>query len=126
MHYNYVATVQHRQQVEAERGGVAATLDYSKLGAGDAATDDGWFSFANGHSVLFSEMPNPAVRPGYASVMPRLVAEYGQARAEWMMHRLRNLNLYPSLFVIDQIARSCASSARWPGTVPRSSASASA
>lgn len=80
VHYNYVATVQHRQQVEAERGGVAATLDYSKLGAGDAATDDGWFSFANGHSVLFSEMPNPAVRPGYASVMPRLVAEYGQAR----------------------------------------------
>ncbi|KAB0769472.1 Rieske 2Fe-2S domain-containing protein, partial [Pseudomonas aeruginosa] len=61
VHYNYVATVQHRQQVEAERGGVAATLDYSKLGAGDAATDDGWFSFANGHSVLFSEMPNPAV-----------------------------------------------------------------
>ncbi len=57
-----------------------------------------------GHSVLFSEMPNPAVRPGYASVMPRLVAEYGQARAEWMMHRLRNLNLYPSLFVIDQIS----------------------
>lgn len=36
--------------------------------------------------------------------MPRLVAEYGQARAEWMMHRLRNLNLYPSLFVIDQIS----------------------
>ncbi len=104
VHYNYVATVQHRQQVEAERGGVAATLDYSKLGAGDAATDDGWFSFANGHSVLFSEMPNPAVRPGYASVMPRLVGEYGQARAEWMMHRLRNLNLYPSLFVIDQIS----------------------
>ena len=104
VHYNYVATVQHRQQVEAERGGVAATLDYSKLGAGDAATDDGWFSFANGHSVLFSEMPNPAVRPGYASVMPRLVAEYGQARAEWMMHRLRNLNLSPSLFVIDQIS----------------------
>nr|MDN3747738.1 benzoate 1,2-dioxygenase large subunit [Pseudomonas aeruginosa] len=28
----------------------------------------------------------------------------GQARAEWMMHRLRNLNLYPSLFVIDQIS----------------------
>nr|WP_247739005.1 SRPBCC family protein [Pseudomonas aeruginosa] len=38
VHYNYVATVQQaRQQVEAERGGVAATLDYSKLGAGDAA-----------------------------------------------------------------------------------------
>ncbi|WP_271408710.1 anthranilate 1,2-dioxygenase large subunit [Pseudomonas sp. Q1-7] len=104
VHYNYVATVQHRQQVNAEKGGASDTLDYSKLGAGDAETDDGWFSFNNGHSVLFSDMPNPTVRPGYASVMPRLVEEFGQARAEWMMHRLRNLNIYPSLFFMDQIS----------------------
>nr|WP_312971642.1 anthranilate 1,2-dioxygenase large subunit [Pseudomonas sp.] len=104
VHYNYVATVQHRQQVNAEKGGASSTLDYSKLGAGDAQTDDGWFSFHNGHSLLFSDMPNPTVRPGYASVMPRLVAEYGQAKAEWMMHRLRNLNIYPSLFFMDQIS----------------------
>ena len=95
VHYNYVATVQHRQQVNAEKGTASDTLDYSKLGAGDAATDDGWFSFRNGHSVLFSDMPNPRVRPGYATVMPRLVAEHGQQKAEWMMHRLRNLNIYP-------------------------------
>ena len=105
VHYNYVATVQHRQEVNRQQGAAnAATLDYSKLGAGDAATDDGWFSFPNGHSVLFSDMPNPAVRPGYASIMPRLVAEHGQAKAEWMMHRLRNLNIYPSLFFMDQIS----------------------
>ncbi|MCY1407217.1 Anthranilate 1,2-dioxygenase large subunit [compost metagenome] len=104
MHYNYVATVQHRQQVNATKGGASSTLDYSKLGAGDAETDDGWFSFHNGHSLLFSDMPNPAVRPGYASVMPRLVEAYGQAKAEWMMHRLRNLNIYPSLFFMDQIS----------------------
>lgn len=104
VHYNYVSTVQHRQQVNAAKGQGDSTLDYSKLGAGDAETDDGWFSFHNGHSVLFSDMPNPAVRPGYASVMPRLVSEYGQVRAEWMMHRLRNLNIYPSLFFMDQIS----------------------
>lgn len=104
VHYNYVATVQHRQQVDAAQGTASATLDYSKLGAGDAETDDGWFSFHNGHSVLFSDMPNPSVRPGYASVMPRLVEAYGQAKAEWMMHRLRNLNIYPSLFFMDQIS----------------------
>ncbi|WP_044875142.1 anthranilate 1,2-dioxygenase large subunit [Pseudomonas sp. LFM046] len=104
VHYNYVATVQHRQQVNAANGSTSDTLDYSKLGAGDAETDDGWFSFHNGHSVLFSDMPNPTVRPGYATVMPRLVEEYGQAKAEWMMHRLRNLNIYPSLFFMDQIS----------------------
>jgi anthranilate 1,2-dioxygenase (deaminating, decarboxylating) large subunit len=104
VHYNYVATVQHRQQVNASKGGASDTLDYSKLGAGDAETDDGWFSFANGHSLLFSDMPNPTVRPGYATVMPRLVEEFGQGKAEWMMHRLRNLNIYPSLFFMDQIS----------------------
>ncbi|MBI6909606.1 anthranilate 1,2-dioxygenase large subunit [Pseudomonas palleroniana] len=104
VHYNYVSTVQHRQQVNHANGGGSSTLDYSKLGAGDTDTDDGWFSFKNGHSLLFSDMPNPTVRPGYASVMPRLVAEYGQQQAEWMMHRLRNLNIYPSLFFMDQIS----------------------
>ncbi|VDY63777.1 hypothetical protein [Shimwellia blattae] len=49
-------------------------------------------------------MPNPAVRPGYAHIMPRLIKEHGQPRAEWMMHRLRNLNIYPSMFFLDQIS----------------------
>ena len=68
VHYNYVATVQHRTEINAKKGVADGnTLDYRKLGAGDKDTDDGWFSFANGHSVLFSDMPNPEVRPGYAS-----------------------------------------------------------
>ncbi|NIF76771.1 anthranilate 1,2-dioxygenase large subunit [Paraburkholderia sp. Cy-641] len=108
VHYNYVATVQHRIESNAKNGGsgesASGTLDYSKLGAGDHETDDGWFAFKNGHSVLFSDMPNPEVRPGYASVMPRLVEAYGEGKAEWMMHRLRNLNVYPSLFFMDQIS----------------------
>lgn len=105
VHYNYVATVQYRQTINAEKGIVAEkTLDLSKLGAGDKQTDDGWFTFQNGHSVLFSDMPNPEARPGYKTVMPRLQQEYGQETAEWMMHRLRNLNIYPSLFFMDQIS----------------------
>jgi anthranilate 1,2-dioxygenase (deaminating, decarboxylating) large subunit len=105
VHYNYVATVTHRMEINAKEGSdVNSTLDYRKLGAGDSNTDDGWFSFENGHSVLFSDMPNPEVRPGYASNMPRLVDAYGKEKAEWMMNRLRNLNLYPSLFFMDQIS----------------------
>jgi anthranilate 1,2-dioxygenase (deaminating, decarboxylating) large subunit len=49
-------------------------------------------------------MPTPEVRAGYATVMPRAEAEHGPERARWMMHRLRNLNLYPSLFFMDQIS----------------------
>ncbi|MDP2549163.1 anthranilate 1,2-dioxygenase large subunit [Oceanobacter sp. 4_MG-2023] len=104
VHYNYVATVQHRSEVDSANGKGSDTLDYSKLGAGDAETDDGWFGFKNGHTMLFSDMPNPAVRPGYDTVMPRLLEEHGQQQAEWMMHRLRNLNIYPSLFFMDQIS----------------------
>ena len=104
VHYNYVSTVQHRQQVNLAKGADLDTLDYSKLGSGDSNTDDGWFSFKNGHSVLFSDMPNPAVRPGYATVYPYLLEKYGATRAAWAMHRLRNLNLYPSLFFMDQIS----------------------
>ncbi|WP_433924442.1 anthranilate 1,2-dioxygenase large subunit [Vreelandella sp. 21] len=105
VHYNYVSTVQHRRELEAQKHGSSGdTLDYSKLGAGDKDTDDGWFSFNNGHSLLFSDMPNPQVRPGYAAVMPRLLEQLPQERAEWTMHRLRNLNIYPSLFFMDQIS----------------------
>jgi anthranilate 1,2-dioxygenase (deaminating, decarboxylating) large subunit len=105
VHYNYVSTVQHRQEVNSQKAENAKEiLDYSKLGAGDKDTDDGWFSFKNGHSLLFSDMPNPQVRPGYSDVMPRLLATLPQARAEWTMHRLRNLNIYPSLFFMDQIS----------------------
>lgn len=105
VHYNYVSTVQHRRELEAQKqGGTSDTLDYSKLGAGDKDTDDGWFSFRHGHSLLFSDMPNPEVRPGYRTVMPRLLEQLPEERARWTMHRLRNLNIYPSLFFMDQIS----------------------
>ncbi|MFG1172256.1 anthranilate 1,2-dioxygenase large subunit [Erwiniaceae bacterium CAU 1747] len=106
VHYNYVSTVNHRHELDAQRGQRGEkTLDYNKLGAGDGSTDDGWFSFKYGHGVLFSDMPNAAeVRPGYEVIMPRLLKKYAAERARWSMHRLRNLNIYPSLFFIDQIS----------------------
>lgn len=106
VHYNYVATVQHRAQVEQskENGDKKETLDYSKLGAGATDIEDGWFGINNGHTLLYSDMPNPQVRPGYDEVMPRLKKEHGEEMAEWMMHKLRNLNIYPSLLFMDQIS----------------------
>ena len=121
VHYNYVSTVQHRQQVNSSKGAELDTLDYSKLGAGDSETDDGWFSFKNYHSVLFSDMPNPTVRPGYSTVMPYMVEKYGEKYAEWAMHRLRNLNLYPSLFLWIKLAHSFVLFALWHGIKLKSS-----
>lgn len=48
-----VSTVQHRQQINAEKGEDLDTLDYSKLGAGDSETDDG-FSALKMATVCFS------------------------------------------------------------------------
>lgn len=105
VHFNYVSTVKQRQDINTRQGRADLNmLDLSKLGTGDAQTDDGFFSFHNGHSILFSVMPNPEVRPGYRAIMARLVEKHGQARAEWVMHRLRNLNIYPSLFFMDQMS----------------------
>lgn len=106
VHYNYVSTVTHRRELNIQRNAnSSSTLDYSKLGTGDKDTDDGWFSFRHGHGLLFSDMPNAAdVRPGYSRIMPRLLEQYPLERAQWTMHRLRNLNIYPSLFFMDQIS----------------------
>jgi anthranilate 1,2-dioxygenase (deaminating, decarboxylating) large subunit len=106
VHFNYVATIQNRAKLDAENNPTnkKETLDYSKLGASDKDTDEGWFAFPNGHTLLYSDMPNARVRPGYATVMPRLQREYGEGRAKWIMHMLRNLNIYPSLFFMDQIS----------------------
>lgn len=106
VHMNYVSTIQHRSKLDAENSAAdkKQSLDYSKLGASDKDTDDGWFSFEHGHTLLYSDMPNAQVRPGYQTVMPRLQKDYGETRAKWIMHMLRNLNIYPSLFFMDQIS----------------------
>jgi len=105
VHYNYVTTVQHRNAENAKKAdGSVDIMDLSKLGAGDRETDDGWFTFPNGHSVLFSDMPNPDVRPGYATIHERLKASSGQGYADWVMHRMRNNSIYPNLFFMDAIS----------------------
>lgn len=106
VHFNYVSTIQHRKKLDAEKStrSKQETLDYSKLGSEDRNVDDGWFAMRNGHTLLYSDMPNAEVRPGYKAVMPRLIKDHGEEQAKWMMHRLRNLNIYPSLFFMDQIS----------------------
>lgn len=101
VHYNYIAVIKHRMQVNAQRGRQQESLDVSNIGSGEG---DGWFAFDNGHSVLFSHLPNAEVRPGYASVYPRLEKEYGADFAKWSMAKARNLNIYPSLLFMDQIS----------------------
>ena len=61
----------------------------------------GFYSFENGHMLLWTRWDNPEDRPLF-SRRDELVAEVGEARADWMIGNSRNLCLYPNLYLMDQ------------------------
>lgn len=61
----------------------------------------GCYDLANGHTLIWFDLPNPQDRPLYAQ-RSRLAAELGEARTHWMIDRLRNLLVYPNVFFMDQ------------------------
>src|SRR5690606_2105393 len=94
-HWNYAATQNQRNL---------------RVAAGDIRTNSagGWgkkgssfYSFENGHLLLWTRWDNPEDRPQY-SRRDELVAEVGEARADWMIGNSRNLCLYPHLYLMDQ------------------------
>lgn len=98
IHANYVQTVGHRRQMMAERDAVKA-LDVG----GIDKLPGGFYAFENGHVMLWNEWPNPQVRPAYAG-RAQYIERYGEARANWMTSYLRNLLIYPNVFLMDQIS----------------------
>lgn len=95
VHWNYVATTGRRS---AESDDVKAA-DVSKM----AKQRGGYYSFNNGHLVLWSRWADPTSRPAYAQ-REKLTAKHGKAKAEWMVENLRNLCIYPNLYLMDQMS----------------------
>ncbi|RTL56838.1 MAG: benzoate 1,2-dioxygenase large subunit [Rhodocyclaceae bacterium] len=94
-HWNYVATVGRRK--------TGLSLDDVK--AMDASEFNkqpgGFFAFENGHIMVWSLWPNGQDRP-IAERKQELVERVGEARASWMVNNLRNLCVYPNVFLMDQ------------------------
>src|SRR5690606_24100018 len=65
--------------------------------------DGGFYSFENGHMMLWTELKNPEERPIYAH-HERLKEKLGDARADNIVNTTRNLCLYPNAYLIDQIS----------------------
>src|SRR5690606_38363950 len=63
----------------------------------------GFYSFENGHMLLWTQRENPQDRPNYA-YRDDYVAKYGEAMADWMIGRSRNLCLYPNVYIMDQFS----------------------
>lgn len=96
-HWNYVATTNRRK--------TGQSIDDVK--AMDASAwnkmPGGFFAFDQGHICLWIKWPNGQDRP-VAERQQDLVARYGQERAGWMIDHLRNLCLYPNVFIMDQFS----------------------
>jgi benzoate/toluate 1,2-dioxygenase alpha subunit len=97
VHWNYVATTGRRGQ-EGKEDKIKAT-DASKW----SKQKGGFYSFDNGHLLLWTTWADPTNRPLYAE-RDNFAAKHGEAKADWMVGVLRNLCLYPNLFLMDQFS----------------------
>ncbi|ADP96870.1 Rieske 2Fe-2S domain-containing protein [Marinobacter adhaerens] len=95
VHWNYVATVARRKQGLSEDS--AKSVDLSSWNK----QKGGSYAFKNGHTLLWMEAPNPQDRP-LAEKREELSRKYGKNRADWMISNIRNLGIYPNVFLMDQ------------------------
>lgn len=95
VHANYFMTVMRRLTGESTNDTKA--FDFSKW----SQTKGGFISFDHGHQVLWATYANFKDRPNFA-LRDWYEKEYGPIKAEWMNGRLRNMLLYPNVFLMDQ------------------------
>ena len=97
VHWNYAATTARRSadgkidNVKAMNAGA-----WAKQGGGS-------YSFKNGHMLLWTNWSNPEDRPLFAK-RPEWVEKFGEAKADWMLRKSRNLCLYPNVYLMDQFS----------------------
>jgi benzoate/toluate 1,2-dioxygenase alpha subunit len=96
VHRTFLGVIQRR--MAEGKDGVRA-LDAQQLGT--SAIGNGCYDLGNGHTLLWADYPNPQDRPNYER-RGEMVTRFGEARARWMMDRVRNLLFYPNVFFMDQ------------------------
>ena len=101
IHANYVGVIARREQIRAAGGKedqvkVAYNGDMMK-GFGE----NGSYDLENGHAVIWINFPKPENRPLWEQ-RDTLAERVGQAKADWMLHRQRNLLVYPNVQLMEQ------------------------
>ena len=86
VHWNYAATTGGRKEAEKEDPVRAMSAGEWAKGGG------GFYSFENGHLLLWSRWANPEDRPNY-ELRDEYIKHFGQARADWMISNSCNLCL---------------------------------
>ncbi len=95
VHWNYAATTQQRKEKEAGDNVRAMSAgSWGKQGGG-------FYAFDHGHMLLWTAWANPEDRPNWDR-REEYVEKFGEATADWMVRRSRNLCLYPNVYLMDQ------------------------
>lgn len=95
VHLSYFKLLERRVQLGREE---VAGIDAALL-----QQASGTYDFGNGHTLLWAAVSNPPDRPLYER-RAELVARVGALRADWMIGRIRNLLIYPNVFLMDQVS----------------------
>ncbi|KAA6435394.1 benzoate 1,2-dioxygenase large subunit [Rufibacter glacialis] len=95
VHWNYVATTNRRKSGESKNETKAMDASSWSKQAG------GFYSFDHGHLLLWTAWADPTNRPAYQN-LAQWTQQFGKERAEWMINNLRNLCLYPNVYLMDQ------------------------
>lgn len=94
-HFSYVSTLAQRKSGKSQND--IRAMDFT---AWDSQ-EGGCFAFPNGHILLWMSWANPEDRPVFAQY-EKIKKDAGDVRARWMVERLRNLLIYPNVFLMDQ------------------------
>ncbi|TMH35891.1 MAG: Rieske 2Fe-2S domain-containing protein [Betaproteobacteria bacterium] len=97
VHWNYAATTSRRSA-----DGKVDTVKAMNAGKW-AQQGGGSYSFEHGHMLLWTNWSNPEDRPLYPK-RAEWIEKFGEARADWMLRKSRNLCLYPNVYLMDQFS----------------------
>jgi benzoate/toluate 1,2-dioxygenase subunit alpha len=97
VHWNYAATTGRRK--DQQQGDTVHAMS----AGGWAKQGGGFYSFENGHLLLWTNWANPEDRPNWER-REELAAQFGQPTSDWMVQRSRNLCLYPNVYLMDQFS----------------------
>jgi benzoate/toluate 1,2-dioxygenase subunit alpha len=97
VHWNYVATTSRRATGESKSD--VKAMDASKW----AKQAGGFYAYENGHIMLWTAWADPTNRPMYHK-LAEWTEKFGEAKTKWMIGNLRNLCLYPNVFLMDQFS----------------------
>jgi len=98
VHRTFLGVFQRRA---ASQKDTVRALDVGRLEKPGLTT--GCYDLGNGHTLLWTDYPNPQDRPSY-SQRSEFLAKFGETRTRWITDRIRNLLLYPNVFFMDQVS----------------------